>query len=94
MTVKYLKIYKKDEPVTKNTYLKGRLVVVEISNKFLEKIEIDEKIEKLPLKLKQVIILCLIEHIKPEKVAHILGVHTSTVYRRLDRALKMLRNIT
>lgn len=94
MSIKYLKVYKKDEPVNKNFFVKGRLVMVEISDKFLEKIEIDEKIEKLPLKLKQVVILCLIEDFKPEKVAYILNVHPSTVYRRLDRALRILSKNT
>jgi len=90
----YLRIYKDDEPVNRNQFMKHRKVFVQFNPKFLEKIVIDEMIKKLPLKFRQVIILHVIKGYPVKQIAKYLEVHRSTVHRRLIKALDMLSKNT
>lgn len=49
-------------------------------------------IDRLPLKLKMVIILRFYEDLKFEEIAEITSTNLSTVKARLYRALKLLKN--
>lgn len=49
-------------------------------------------IDRLPLKLKTVIILRFYEDLKFEEIAEITSTNLSTVKARLYRALKLLKN--
>lgn len=72
--------------------MKGRKVLVEFNPNFIKKLEVDDLIDKLPLDLKRVVVLCCIEDLPVTKVAKILNVHRTTVYRKLNKALKILEN--
>lgn len=52
---------------------------------------LDNEIDKLPHKLRIVVVLCHLEGLSQRQVAHRLGVHTNTVRERLTKAKEKLR---
>lgn len=52
-----------------------------------------ESVQKLPAKLREVILLRYFQDMDTEEMTHVLGVNRATVYRRLDKAYGMLKVI-
>lgn len=81
----YLYRYNKYENPSKTRKSHGVAVYVFISNEFIRKILVDEIFDKLPAKYKYTAQLIYIERYAPEEVAKVLGVHRSTIYRRMHK---------
>ena len=86
----YEKNYKEDEPVNK-IYRSRHGVYVTISDKFLDKLLVDYAIALMPEHLAVVAEMVICDHCHPDDVAEYLGIHRSTVYRRLVRAEALIR---
>ena len=56
-----------------------------------EYIDLYQALDKLPIKLKTVVLLRFFEDMKLEEIAQITGVNLSTVKSRLYKALKVLK---
>jgi len=86
----YGKTYRNDEPVNK-IYRSGGGLYVTISDKFLDKLLLDYAIAILPEHLSVIAEMVICDHCHPVDVAKQLGIHRSTVYRRLVRAEQLIR---
>jgi RNA polymerase sigma factor (sigma-70 family) len=86
----YLKIYRADEPVNRNTFTKHRKVLTTISEKFIDKIIVDQCIDSLPYNLRQVMTLYIKYDIPIGEIAAILGIHRNTVTNRIKRGIKCI----
>jgi DNA-directed RNA polymerase specialized sigma24 family protein len=86
----YAKIYRDDEPVTK-TQRTSSSMSVKFNDKFFDKLLVDLALDVLPKHLRDVAERVICDHIHPDDVADELGVHRSTVYRRLVRAESFIR---
>jgi len=75
------------------TRVKNGVRVVEINGKFLDKIIIDEALEKLNQKERDAIYLVYIFGVEPEEAAIFLRTSRWAVYKRLERGLKRLEKI-
>lgn len=86
----YLKIYRDDEPVCKAKRTHST-VNVKFNERFFDKLMVDVALEVLPEHLRVVAERVICDHEHPDDVAEELGLHRSTVYRRLVRAERIIR---
>jgi len=49
------------------------------------------QVQRLPAKLREAVLLCYVEEMTAQEAAQALGIRRSSVYRRLDRAKRLLR---
>lgn len=54
-------------------------------------LDLDDALNKLPLSLKEIVILRFFEDLKLEDVAHVVDIPLSTAKSRLYKALKLLK---
>ena len=86
----YVKIYREDEPVLKTQRVNSTMTL-KFNEKFFEKILVDTALAILPEHLREVAEMVICDHMHPDDVAEELGIHRSTVYRRLVRAERLIR---
>jgi len=92
-TFSYLFYYNQDEPVNSIQKTKGAITLVTVSNKFVNKILIDEALLRLPETYRVVLELHYIHAYSVKEVAEILNMPLYKVYRYRKYGINKLKNI-